>query len=136
MSTPTHASVLVVDDDEVSRTLLANLLQREGHNVTSAANGVQALQLLQAQNFDLMLLDIIMPEMDGFQVLTQVKADPKLAQLLVLMTSAVEDFPSIVRCVKLGAEDYVFKPYHPVLLKARIDSCLEKKRLRDQVAKG
>ena len=91
-----------------------------------------ALDLLRREPFDLLLLDIEMPEMDGFQVLEQLKADPQLRDLPVIVTSVVEGLDSVVRCIELGAEDYLHKPVNPVLLKARIGASLEKKRLRDQ----
>ncbi|MBD2311402.1 response regulator [Desertifilum sp. FACHB-1129] len=124
--------VLVVDDVETNRELLARRLRRQGHTVTIAENGIQALELLRSQPFDLVLLDIMMPQMDGFEVLEQLKADSELRYLPVVMISALDDLDSVVRCIELGAEDYLFKPFNPILLQARIRACLEKKRLRDQ----
>jgi class 3 adenylate cyclase len=121
-----------VDDNEDIRSLLADQLKRQGHTVTLAENGRQALELVSSQVFDLMLLDIMMPEMDGYGVLVQLKADPRLRHLPVVVISAVDDLESIVRCIQLGADDYMFKPFNKVLLKARVGACLEKKRLRDQ----
>lgn len=124
--------VLVVDDNEVNRDLLARRLQRQGHAVSVAEDGFQALELMRSAPFDLVLLDIMMPLMNGYQVLENLKADEKLRHIPVIMISAVDDIDSIVRCIELGAEDYLSKPFNPVLLKARIGACLEKKRLRDQ----
>jgi adenylate cyclase len=127
-----EGSVLVVDDNEVNRDLLARRLQRQGHVVTAAVDGCQALELMRSAPFDLVLLDIMMPQMNGYEVLEHLKADEKLRHIPVIMISAVDDIDSIVRCIELGAEDYLSKPFNPVLLKARISACLEKKRLRDQ----
>ncbi|MDY6806873.1 MAG: adenylate/guanylate cyclase domain-containing protein [Cyanobacteriota bacterium] len=127
-----QSSVLVVDDNEVNRDLLARRVQRQGHKVTGASNGFEALDMMREQPFDLVLLDIMMPEMNGYQLLETLKADKKLRHIPVVMVSAVEDIESTVRCIELGAEDYLSKPFNPVLLKARINACLEKKRLRDQ----
>ncbi|NJK69280.1 MAG: response regulator [Microcoleus sp. CSU_2_2] len=127
-----EGSVLVVDDNEVNRDLLARRLQRQGHAVTVAVDGSQALELMRSAPFDLVLLDIMMPQMNGYEVLEHLKADEKLRYIPVIMISAVDDIDSIVRCIQLGAEDYLSKPFNPVLLKARISACLEKKRLRDQ----
>jgi class 3 adenylate cyclase len=124
--------VLVVDDNEMNRDLLSRRLQRQGHQVVNVADGQQALHQIQAQPFDLVLLDVMMPEMNGYQVLEQLKADPNLRHIPVIMISALDDIDSVVRCIELGAEDYLFKPFNPTLLKARIGACLEKKRLRDQ----
>lgn len=127
-----EGSVLVVDDNEVNRDLLARRLQRQGHTVTVAEDGFQALEMMRSKPFDLVLLDIMMPQMNGYQVLEHLKADETLRYIPVIMISAVDDIDSIVRCIELGAEDYLSKPFNPVLLKARINACLEKKRLRDQ----
>ena len=129
---PECGSVLVVDDVEANRDLLSRRLQRQGHSVTSAENGRQAIDLLQTQAFDVILCDIMMPEMNGYQVLEHLKADPTLRHIPVIMVSALDDIDSVVRCIELGAEDYLFKPFNPTLLKARLNACLEKKRLRDQ----
>lgn len=128
----THGSVLVVDDSENNRDLLLRRLQRYGHMVTVAEDGQQALKIVQTRSFDLIVLDIMMPVMNGYEVLQFLKADPGLRHIPVIIVSAVDDIDSIVRCIELGAEDYLFKPFNPVLLKARIDAILEKKRLRDQ----
>jgi adenylate cyclase len=131
------ARLLVADDNKVNRLLLTRSLELQGHRVASAENGRVALELLRAAAggagaFDLLLLDMEMPEMDGFQVLEQLSADRTLRDLPVIVTSSLEGVASIVRCIELGAEDYLHKPVNPVLLKARIGASLEKKRLRDQ----
>jgi signal transduction histidine kinase len=129
---PDQGSVLVVDDNKQIRTMLSHYLKRQGHIVTVAENGRQGLELMRAQEFDLVLLDIMMPEMDGYQMLEHLKADPALRHIPVIMISAVDELESVVKCIELGAEDSLSKPFNPVLLKARIGASLEKKRLRDQ----
>ena len=126
------ARLLVADDNKVNRLLLARSVELHGHRVATAENGRVALELLRREPFDLMLLDIEMPEMDGFQVMEQLAADPQLRDLPVIVTSSLEGIAHVVRCIELGADDYLHKPVNQVLLKARIDSSLEKKRLRDQ----
>src|SRR6476646_1428888 len=126
------ARLLIVDDNKVNRLLLSRNLQMQGHSAALAENGRVALEMLRRETFDLLLLDIEMPEMDGFAVLERLKADPQLRDLPVIVTSSVEGLDNIVRCIGLGAEDYLPKPVNAVLLKARIGACLEKKRLRDQ----
>ena len=124
--------LLVADDNKVNRLLLARTLEQQGHSVVLAENGRVALEMLRREPFDLLLLDIEMPEMNGFQVLEQLAADLQLRDLPVIVTSSVEGLDNVVRCIELGAEDYLNKPVNPVLLKARIGASLEKKRLRDQ----
>jgi adenylate cyclase len=124
--------LLVVDDNKVNRLLLGRGLEQQGHSVDFAENGLQALDKLASQPFDLMLLDIQMPEMDGYQVLEKLTTDLRLRDIPVIVTSAVEELDSVVKCIEMGAEDYLIKPVKPVLLRARINACLEKKRLRDQ----
>jgi adenylate cyclase len=124
--------LLVVDDNKVNRLLLGRGLEQQGHQVAFAENGRQALEMLHHDNFDLMLLDIQMPEMDGYQVLEKVSSDLDLRDIPVIVTSALEELDSVVRCIEMGAEDYLIKPVNPVLLRARIGAGLEKKRLRDQ----
>jgi len=127
-----QARVLIVDDSQAIRELLSFQLKIEGYLVASAANGYQGLDKLKKEPFDLVLLDITMPSMNGYQVLEHLRADPILCHIPVVVISALDDLDSIVTCIKLGAEDYLFKPINSVLLKARVSSCLEKKRLRDQ----
>jgi len=126
------ARLLVVDDNKVNRLLLTRSLELQGHSVASAENGRVALEMLRRESFDLLLLDMEMPEMDGFQVLEQLVGDLQLRDLPVIVTSSLEGIDSVVRCIELGAEDYLTKPVNPVLLKARLGASLEKKRLRDQ----
>ena len=126
------ARLLIVDDNKVNRLLLSRSVEILGHRVALAENGRVALELLRREPFDLLLLDIEMPELDGFAVLEQLKADLQLRELPVIVTSSLEGLDNIVRCIDLGAEDYLPKPINQVLLKARIGACLEKKRLRDQ----
>jgi sigma-B regulation protein RsbU (phosphoserine phosphatase) len=129
---PEADHLLVVDDNRVNRMLLVRSLEQQGHNVTAAVNGREALDLLRADPFDLVLLDIEMPEMDGYQVLSAMKQDLRLRQIPVIMVTAVEEIESAIRCIEMGAEDYLPKPFNPVLLRARIGASLEKKHLRDK----
>jgi class 3 adenylate cyclase len=124
--------MLVVDDDALNRALLADGLEKEGYTVVAAADGRAALATLQSQTFDVLLLDLVMPEMDGFEVLKHLKADAALRELPVVMISALDELDSVVKCIEMGAEDYLQKPFNPTLLRARIGASLEKKRLRDQ----
>ncbi|HEV8721590.1 MAG TPA: response regulator, partial [Candidatus Binatia bacterium] len=126
------SSVLVVDDTEMNRDMLCSLLEADGHRSAVAENGRLALELLKAKPFDLVLLDVMMPEMNGYQVLEQLKSDSSLRAIPVIVLSALDEIGSVVRCIELGAEDYLPKPFDPVLLRARIGACLEKKHLRDQ----
>jgi class 3 adenylate cyclase len=126
-----RAHVLVVDDDPINRRLLAQSLEREGHQHRAADNGRRALELLRAEPFDVVLLDVLMPEMDGYEVLAEIVGDPALRHIPVIMVSALEELDSVVRCIEMGAEDYLPKPFDPVLLRARLNGCLTKKRLYD-----
>ncbi|MBI2942240.1 MAG: response regulator [Chloroflexi bacterium] len=125
-------TILVVDDDIVNRLTLSYQLEAEGYTVAVAEDGRQALGLLRAQPFDLVLLDILMPELDGYQVLARLKSDEVLRHLPVIVLSALEEMDSILRCIEMGAADYLSKPFDLVLLRARIGACLEKKRLHDR----
>jgi two-component system cell cycle response regulator len=129
--TEVRASVLVVDDDAINRMVLARGLERDGHRVTAAANGLQALDLLRAEPFDIVLLDVLMPELDGYETLARIESDDKLRHIPVIMISALEEIESVVRCLELGAEDYLPKPFDPLILRARINGCLTRKRLHD-----
>jgi len=124
--------LLVVDDNKVNRLLLSRSLELLGHRVATAENGVIALAKLQEDAYDLMLLDLEMPEMDGLQVLEHLSHDLKFRDLPVIVTSSLEGVAHVARCIELGADDYLYKPVNQVLLKARVGSSLEKKRLRDQ----
>ena len=123
---------MVADDNKVYRLLLGRTLELQGHQVSSADNGRRALEMLRSERFDLLLLDLEMPEIDGFAVLEQLAADAELRDLPVIVTSSLEGVAHVARCIELGADDYLHKPVNPVLLKARVGSSLEKKRLRDQ----
>ena len=127
-----NASLLIVDDNELNRDMLTRRLERLGYQVSCAENGSEALRLLKKESFDLLLLDIIMPVMDGFEVLEQLKAEPLLRDIPIIVLSASDQLDHVVKCIQKGAQDYLSKPFNPVLLQARIGSCLERKRLRDQ----
>src|SRR5437764_11170143 len=116
----------------MNRIMLSRYITRLGYRATLAENGRQALDKLQGEPFDLVLLDVEMPEMDGYQVLEHLKTTPRLRDIPVIMISAVEELESVVRCIELGAQDYLPKPFNPVVLRARLIACLERKRLRDQ----
>jgi class 3 adenylate cyclase len=124
--------LLIVDDNRVNRLLLSRSVELLGYRASVAENGRMAMELLRAETFDLLLLDIEMPVMDGFEVLEAMKADPALSDVSVIVTSSVEGVENIVRCIDLGADDYLAKPVNQVLLKARLGSSIEKKRLRDE----
>lgn len=128
-------TLLVVDDQEANRALLARRLQKRGYTVVTAENGRAALEQLRRQTFDLVLLDIVMPEINGLEVLRQMKADRNLAHLPVLMLSALDELDSVVQCLELGADDFLPKPFRSAILHARVDSCLVKKRMSDQLRK-
>ncbi len=126
-----RGTILVVDDDFLNRTLLATNLEEAGYTVETAEDGRQALDALRASLYDVVLLDILMPEMDGYQVLDTIKRDEALKHLPVIVISAVEEMDSVVRCIEMGATDYLPKPFEPALLRARINASLAAKRLRD-----
>lgn len=128
-------NLLVVDDNKVNRILLARGLEQEGHKVEVAENGRQAFEMLKHGTYDLVLLDIEMPEMNGYQVLEACLQDDELRNLPIIMTSSLDEIDSVVKCVELGAEDYLNKPVNPILLRARVNASLEKKRLRDEQRK-
>jgi len=129
-----QARLLIVDDNEDNRYTLTMRLQLEGYeNITAADDGESALELLRTQDFDLILLDVMMPKVDGHQVLQRLKAAGQLHNIPVIMISALNEINSVVRCIELGAVDYLSKPFDPVLLRARVSASLEKKRLRDEV---
>ena len=124
--------ILVIDDNESNRDLVARRLARDGHAVETASGGSQGLSLLMEREFDLILLDILMPDMSGYEVLERLKADPVTREIPVIMISALDEVDSIVRCIEAGAVDYMPKPFEPALLRARIRACLENKLLRDR----
>src|SRR5512138_1456368 len=127
--------LLVVEENKVNRILLARGLESYGHKIQIAENGRQALEKLRSDSFDLVLLDIEMPEMNGYQVLETCLQDVELRDIPIIMTSSLDEIDSVVKCVELGAEDYLNKPVNPILLRARINASLEKKRLRDEQRK-
>lgn len=135
--TSTHepGRLLVVDDNKVNRILLSRGLEQYGHIVETAENGKQALEMLKRGEYDLVLLDIEMPEMNGYQVLEACLQDAELRDLPIIMTSSLDELDSVVKCIELGAEDYLNKPVNYVLLRARVNASLEKKRLRDEQRK-
>ena len=130
-------ALLVVDDNEDNRYTLVQRLRRLGYaDVATAVDGREALAQLGARPFDLVLLDVMMPELNGHEVLERMRADERLRHVPVIMISALDQVDSVVRCIELGAEDYLPKPFNPVILKARVTTCLEKKLLRDQEPRG
>src|SRR5512143_3990366 len=131
MADHSGGQLLVVDDNGVNRMVLGRYLQQLGHTVAYAENGRQAVDMLHAQPFEMVLLDIEMPEMNGYQVLEHVSSDTLLRDIPIIVTSALDEMSSVVKCIQMGAEDYLTKPVDQVLLKARVEASLEKKRLRD-----
>ncbi|MGD2039187.1 MAG: response regulator, partial [Anaerolineae bacterium] len=129
--TEEQGHVLVVDDNRMNRIKLSRSLEQQGHTVGLAEDGRQALKMLGTGSFDVVLLDILMPGMDGYQVLETIKADPELRDIPVIVISALDEVESAVRCIEMGAEDYLPKPFNPVLLRARLNASLQKKKLRD-----
>jgi sigma-B regulation protein RsbU (phosphoserine phosphatase) len=129
---PFTGRILIVDDQPDNRDVLARRLERQGHQTFQAENGRHALDLLATEPCDLILLDVMMPEMDGFTALGRIKADPKLRHIPVIMISALDEIENVVRCIERGAEDFLPKPFNPTLLRARIGASLEKKTFRDQ----
>lgn len=130
--TPGRGRILIVDDIENNRDMLRRRLLKQGYVVFQAADGREALDRIAQGGLDLVLLDILMPEVDGFEVLRQVKSTPSGRDLPIIMISSLDEIQSVVRCIEMGAEDFLPKPFDPVLLRARVGACLEKKRLRDQ----
>jgi DNA-binding response OmpR family regulator len=125
-------NLLVVEDNPMNRDILARYLRRLGYTVSMTEDGGQALKMIARNNYDLVLLDIMLPVMDGYQVLQRLKGSVAWRDIPVIMISSLDEIDSVVRCIEMGAEDYLPKPFNQVLLKARIWACLEKKRLRDQ----
>lgn len=124
--------ILIVDDSQLNRRKLSIGLKQQGHTVALAEDGQQAMEMIGQGAFDLVLLDIMMPQMNGYEVLAQMKQDGTLRDIPVIVISALDELESTVKCIEMGAEDYLLKPFNPTLLKARIGASLEKKRLRDQ----
>jgi serine phosphatase RsbU (regulator of sigma subunit) len=127
-----NSKILVVDDNKNNREILSRFLNRQNFQVITAENGSQALDLMQTEPIDLVLLDIMMPEINGYQVLEIMQKDPYFRYIPVIVVSAIDELKSVARCIEMGADDYLFKPINRVLLEARVKSSLEKKRLRDQ----
>ena len=129
--------ILIVDDVDDNRDVLLRRLTRQGHTPTAVESGEAALETLATQPFDLVLLDIMMPGMDGYEVLSRLKSDTdkNLARVPVIMISALDEMDSVVRCIEMGASDYLSKPFNPVLLKARIGACLREKQASDREAR-
>lgn len=125
------AHVLVVDDVEQNRDLVRRQLERQGYTVDTAGNGREALEKIESGHFDLMLLDVIMPELDGFAVLEELRKRELLLELPVIMISGLTEVDSAARCIEIGAEDFLTKPFNPTLLHARVESSLERKRFHD-----
>lgn len=123
--------ILVVEDNDPNRVMLCRRLQKSGYLTTEAADGRQALAALSKGRFDLVLCDIMMPEVDGYTVLQTMKADPALSAVPIVMVSAIDEVANVARCIEMGADDYLTKPYDPVLLQARVTACMDKRRLRD-----
>ena len=121
----TTVLILIVDDEETSRTILGDQIKVLGHEPIFANCGRSALDIIKLQTPELILLDIIMPDMDGFFVLEQIKKDPVSSHVPVIMISAVEEMGSIVKCLEIGADDYMIKPFSPRILKTRIECCLK-----------
>ena len=132
LSPETPSTVLVVDDNEMNRDMLVRRMRPMGYVVDVACDGGQALEILKSRAFDLVLLDIMMPVMDGYEVLKEMKADQQLKTIPVIMITAIDDASSAARCIDMGAEDYLTKPFDPTLLRARVSACLERKHLHDQ----
>ncbi|GAB4508763.1 MAG: hypothetical protein OHK0046_02200 [Anaerolineae bacterium] len=120
--------ILVVDDNEMNRDVLVRRLQRQKFEVEVAEDGEQALAMLAKTPYDLVLLDVQMPKLNGYEVLERIKTDPLRRDVPVIMITAVDDLDSVVKCIELGADDYMFKPFNPVLLKARVNASLERSR--------
>lgn len=123
-----NALILVVDDNEMNRDMLSRRLRRQKYTVDVAEDGEQALDMVRENDYELVLLDIMMPNLSGYEVLERIKSDSATQHMPVIMISAVDDLDSVVKCIELGAEDYLFKPFNPVLLKARVGASLRKNR--------
>ena len=123
--------ILVIDDNRLNRLKLARALEQLGQTAELAKSGREGLEMLRRDPFDIVLLDLAMPDMDGFEVLQAIRDDTNLRHIVVLIVSAMDELDTIVRSIEMGAEGYIFKPFSPVLLRARIETSLEKKKLRD-----
>ena len=132
LKAPIPGRILVVDDNIFGRKILSRQLERQGHEVRVAADGLSALELLRVESFDVAILDVVMPGLNGYQLLERIKADETLKWVRPIVISSLDDPRTIARCIQLGAEDYLARDYEPAILKARIESCLEKKRMREE----
>lgn len=128
---PEPGAILIADDDRINRAILVHSLKQQRHSVTDVEDGAQALDAFFAKPFDLVLLDVLMPGIDGYEVLKRMKEDARRNHVPVIMISGLDEMDSVVKCIELGAEDYLSKPFDPMLLRARINSGLAKKRLHD-----
>lgn len=117
--------VLVVDDDMLARMTAAQCVKQKGHEASMADSGAKALEMLQSARYDLVLLDLLMPEMDGLEVLTKIKLDPQLRRIPVIMVSGADEAESMARCMQTGAAGHLSKPLDPALLSTQIDGCLQ-----------
>ena len=133
--TDAKAHVLVVDDDALNRLQLLQGLKQQGYSTAPAEDGEQALEILAEDSFDLVILDILMPNLDGFGVLRRMKDDGSLRDIPVIVISALDEMDSVVKCIRMGAEDHLSKPFDPTLLEARVGACLEKKRMRETIVR-
>jgi CheY-like chemotaxis protein len=124
-------SLLIVDDNAMNRDMLARRLEREGYNITTASGGKEALDLVARKKFDLVLLDILMPDIDGYKVLERLKADESTREIPVVMLTAVHEMDSVVRCFEMGVEDYLTKPFNIPFVKSRIASCLRSSKIKE-----
>jgi phosphoserine phosphatase RsbU/P len=129
---PRPGRILVVDDNIFNREILSRHLERQGHAVRVATDGLSALELLRSESFDVAIIDVMMPGMNGYQLLERMRAEDALKGVRPIVISSLDDTQTIARCIQLGAEDYLPREYEPVILKARIESCLEKKRMREK----
>lgn len=129
---PPDVQILVIDDEAPNRLLISRQLQRDGYQVATASSGAEGLAYLDHHNVSLIFLDLLMPEMSGYEVLGHLKADPNLAAISVVIVSAIDDLKEIVRCLEMGADDYILKPVNPLLLRIRLHTCLERQWLRQQ----
>ncbi|HEX9997140.1 MAG TPA: response regulator, partial [Abditibacterium sp.] len=130
-----NGNILVVDDDLLNRIKLSTNLEAAGYKVTLATNGLEGLESMRAHAFDTVLLDLMMPVMDGFEVLEHVQSDVSLQHTPIIVISAEDDLDSVVRCIEMGAADHLPKPFNPVILRARINACVNKKRSHDRETK-
>lgn len=129
---PVSGRILVIDDDEINRHIMTRQLERQGHTVVTADSGKEALSLLRQVPFDIIILDVMMPDMNGFQVLEQLKGNEHFSDMPVIIISALEDSQAMAKCIEMGAEDYLPREYDPIILRARIGSILERAKLKKQ----